>query len=66
MRDSLRGNSKSFKSSVSSGNVRTVERDRRMQMMRVPRRWIYDKYTAFRISFDLIKKTTIPPVSRPS
>lgn len=38
MRDRPRGSSKSLKSSVSSGNVRTVERDRRMQVMRVSRR----------------------------
>ena len=38
MRDRPRGNSKSRKPSVSSGNVRTVERDQRMQVMRVSRR----------------------------
>lgn len=38
MRDRPRGNSKNLKSSVSSGNVRIVERDQRMQMMRVSHR----------------------------
>ena len=38
MRDRPRGNSKSRKSSVSSGNARTVERDQRIQVKRVPRR----------------------------
>lgn len=38
MRDRPRGNSKGLKPSVSSGNVRTAERDQRMQMMKVSRR----------------------------
>ncbi|MFQ7308017.1 MAG: hypothetical protein ACLROY_05285 [Mediterraneibacter sp.] len=38
MRDRPRGSRKSRKSSVLSGNVRTVERDQRMQAMRVSRR----------------------------
>lgn len=38
MRDRPRGNSKSYKSSVLSGNVRAVERDQKMQVKKVPRR----------------------------
>lgn len=38
MRDRPRGYSNSRKSSVPSMNVRTAERERRMQVMGVPRR----------------------------